>query len=248
MEAEQVDDLPTGVGWQFEPKWDGFRCIGVRNGRRVHLISKSGKPLGRYFPEIEQALKEASIGNFVIDGELCIPIRNELSFEHLQMRLHPAASRVAKLSHETPALFILFDLLAIDGVDLVRAPLTERRAKLEAFFADLRGHHAFRLSPTTASRAQAKRWLSRAGGGALDGVVAKRIDEPYRMGERAMLKIKCLRTADCVVGGFRYATGSKLVGSLLLGLYNESGKLDHVGLTSVTLKEASTVPPLKRRR
>jgi ATP-dependent DNA ligase len=238
MEARQVDALPDDPGWQYEPKWDGFRCIGVRDNRRVNLTSKSGKPLTRYFPEIEALLASAKPRRFAVDGELCIPVGASLSFEALQLRLHPAASRVTRLSQETPALFILFDILSVDGKDIRSEPLSARRARLEKLFATLPQDGGFRLSPFTRSAAEAKRWLRKAGGGMLDGVVAKRVDEAYQSGERAMLKVKCLRTADCVVGGFRYATGSRQVGSLLLGLYNDAGKLDHVGFTSGIAAEA----------
>jgi ATP-dependent DNA ligase len=180
-----------------------------------------------------EALKGLKPRRFILDGELAIPVGKILSFDALQLRLHPAASRVKKLAAETPSILIAFDLLQTPrGVDLTGKPLRERRRALEAFFAEMDGSSALRLSPATESRAEAERWLKRAGGGELDGVVAKRIDEPYRAGERAMIKVKCLRTADCVVGGFRYATGSRMVGSLLLGLFNADGKLDHVGFTS----------------
>jgi ATP-dependent DNA ligase len=232
MEARQVDELPRDNAWQFEPKWDGFRCVASRDGTKVALTGRSGKDLGRYFPEIVTALRGLPVKRFVLDGELVIPAGKVLSFDALQMRLHPAASRIAKLSVETPALLIVFDLLRAPDGELVNRPLSERRAALETLFVRLAGSPHLRLSPATTRRAEAQRWLARAGGGALDGVVAKRLDEPYRAGERAMLKIKCLRTADCVVGGFRYASNSKEVGSLLLGLYNEQGLLDHVGFTS----------------
>jgi ATP-dependent DNA ligase len=227
MEAKLVDALPSGDGWQFEPKWDGFRCIAVRDGGSVELISKAGKPLGRYFPEVVAMLEAVAEARFVLDGELIIPIGACLSFEALQMRLHPAESRVLKLSRETPAQLMLFDLLALGGRMLAAEPLSERRATLETFHAT-HGSEALLLSPATIDCEQAKAWLARSGG-ALDGVVAKRLDEPYRAGERAMLKVKQLRSADCVVGGFRYASGKSQVGSLLLGLFGEDGKLHHVG-------------------
>lgn len=233
MEARQEAELPRGPGWQFEPKWDGFRCLAIRDGDKIEMLSRSGKTLARYFPDMVAALRALKPRRFILDGELAIPVGKILSFDALQLRLHPAASRVKKLAAETPSILIAFDLLQTPrGVDLTGKPLHERRRALEAFFAALDEGSALRLSPATESRAEAERWLKRAGGGELDGVIAKRLDEPYRAGERAMIKVKCLRTADCVVGGFRYATDSRLVGSLLLGLFNEEGKLDHVGFTS----------------
>jgi ATP-dependent DNA ligase len=227
MEAKLVDELPLGDGWQFEPKWDGFRCIAARDDGAVELISKSGKPLARYFPEVVAMLEAMAEPRFVLDGELIIPIGECLSFEALQLRLHPAESRIRKLSGETPTHFMLFDLLALGGEMLAAEPLSVRRAALERFHA-AHGSDALLLSPATTDCDQAKAWLVRSGG-ALDGVVVKRLDEPYRPGERAMLKVKQIRSADCVVGGFRYASGKKEVGSLLLGLFGEDGKLHHVG-------------------
>jgi ATP-dependent DNA ligase len=233
MEARQVDELPHGKGWQYEPKWDGFRCLAAKNAETVELTGRSGKSLTRYFPDVAGRLAALKAKRFVLDGELVIPVDGQLSFDDLQLRLHPSAKRVAKLASERPALLMVFDLLqASDGRRLADRPLSERRGALERFSLDLGDNSVLRLSPVTLSRAEAGKWLAKAGGGALDGVVAKRLDEPYRPGERAMLKIKCLRSADCVVGGFRYGTGSGLVGSLLLGLYNPAGRLDHVGFTS----------------
>lgn len=231
MEARLVDSLPEGPGWQFEPKWDGFRCLAFRSGDDVELYAKSGKPLGRYFPEVVETVRALPGNDFVLDGELAIPVGDTLSFDALQLRLHPAESRVRKLSRETPAIFILFDMLIEPGGRrLVGRPLTERRSALEAFVAGT-SSPGIRLSPYTRDREEAAAWLERAGG-ALDGVVAKRLDGSYESGERAMLKVKRIRSADCVVGGFRYGTGSSLVGSLLLGLFNGEGMLDHVGFTS----------------
>jgi ATP-dependent DNA ligase len=231
MEAKLVDDLPDEAGWQFEPKWDGFRCIAFRDGEEIELQSKSGKPLGRYFPEMVAALKGLKADRFVLDGELIIPIGGVLSFDALQMRLHPAESRIRKLAAETPAQMMLFDCLAAaDGRSLVGRPLAERREALEALHGGEEASSLL-LSPHTLERKVAQSWLDMAGG-ALDGVVAKRRDGIYEAGERAMLKIKQLRSADCVVGGFRYASKKREVGSLLLGLYNDQGKLDHVGFTS----------------
>lgn len=232
MEAHIVDALPDDEGWQFEPKWDGFRCLAFRDGDSVALQAKSGRPLARYFPDMVAALQTLPAKRFVLDGELAIPVGDSLSFESLQLRLHPAASRVAKLAAATPALFILFDCLYTedDGV-LMERPFAARRDALEAFYAAQGGADALRLTDGTRDRAIAESWREHAGG-ALDGIVAKRLDAPYRAGERTMLKLKHLRTADCVIGGFRYATGKKEVGSLLLGLYNADGKLDHIGFTS----------------
>jgi ATP-dependent DNA ligase len=231
MEAKSVAELPDGGGWQYEPKWDGFRCLVFRWGEEVELQSKSGKPLARYFPEVVDAVRAMNAERFVLDGELVIPIGGQLCFDALQLRLHPAESRIRKLAAETPAQLILFDCLVDEkGADLAASPLGERRAALEALHAR-ENDPSILLSPMTCDLAVARGWLELAGG-ALDGVIAKRRDGPYISGERAMLKIKQLRTADCVVGGFRYATGKKEVGSLLLGLFNEEGKLDHVGFTS----------------
>jgi ATP-dependent DNA ligase len=232
MEAKLVDALPDEAGWQFEPKWDGFRCLAFRAGDEVDLRAKSGKPLARYFPEVVDFVRALKPTRFVIDGELAIPTGDTLAFDSLQMRLHPAESRIRKLAAETPAILILFDMLMTpDGRTLLDAPLTERRAALETFFANAGPTESLRLSPYTRERKEAQKWLAKAGG-ALDGVIAKRLDGPYVTGERAMLKVKRMRTADCVVGGFRYGTNSRVVGSLLLGLYNEAGRLDHVGFTS----------------
>ena len=232
MEAKLVTELPEEPGWQFEPKWDGFRCLAFRAGREVDLRAKSGKPLARYFPEVVAMLAALKPSPFVIDGELTIPVGGTLSFDALQMRIHPAESRIKKLAAETPAILILFDmLLDTKGNSLIEAPLSKRRAALERFFKAAGKAEGLKLSPYTLERDEARRWLDDARG-ALDGVIAKENEGPYLPGMRAMLKVKRLRTADCVVGGFRYATGSREVGSLLLGLYNRQGKLDHVGFTA----------------
>ncbi len=243
MEAKLVDALPQDEGWQFEPKWDGFRCIVFRDHEDVELQSKAGKPLGRYFPEVVAAIAGLKAERFVIDGELIIPIGGVLSFDALQMRLHPAESRIRKLSMQTPAQLMLFDCLALGEASLVDQPLSKRRQALESFFKAER-EPLLQLSPYTEDQAAAQAWLDQAGG-ALDGVVTKRRDGRYEAGERAMLKIKQLRTADCVVGGFRYAAKGREVGSLLLGLYNDDGKLDHVGFTSAIPAEEK--PALTKR-
>jgi ATP-dependent DNA ligase len=232
MEAKSVGTLPKDGQWQFEPKWDGFRCLIFKGNGEVELRAKSGKSLSRYFPEILTALQDAKADNFVLDGELTVPVGDTLSFAALQARIHPAESRIRKLSSETPALLILFDCLAAEPEgSLLNDPLTRRRAALERI-ADQLGHaHRTRLSPFTHQSEKAQRWLDDTSGG-LDGVVVKPVDAAYACGERTMLKVKRLRSADCVVGGFRYGKDSHQVGSLLLGLYNAEGKLDHVGFTS----------------
>ena len=230
MEALLAAELPEGGGWQFEPKWDGFRCLARRDGDEVTLTSKSGKPLGRYFPDVVGMLRGLHDDQFLIDGELIIPVDDALSFEALQLRLHPAESRVRKLASEHAAELMLFDVLELDGTDLRAEPLAERRTALERFFTRNKAPR-LHLSPMTRDRKTAVCWLRRSGG-ALDGVIAKRADLEYRSGERAMIKVKQQRTADCVVGGFRYAENKKVVGSLLLGLYDDDGRLNHVGFTS----------------
>ncbi|WP_283843350.1 ATP-dependent DNA ligase [Bradyrhizobium hereditatis] len=243
MEARSVDAIPKGAEWQYEPKWDGFRCLMSRRGGTVDLRSKSGEDLARYFPELVQAALALKASDFVLDGEIVVPHGKAFSFDDLLQRIHPAASRVRKLSQETPALFLAFDLLA-SAADkkLAASPLRERRPALEAFAkVQFKSHPTFRLSPATTSYATAQRWLKQSGGGS-DGVIAKRIDLPYQVGNRdGMQKIKKFRSADCVVGGFRYATNKianrRVVGSLLLGLYDEEGLLHHVGFTSA-IKQA----------
>jgi ATP-dependent DNA ligase len=230
MEALLAEELPEGEGWQYEPKWDGFRCIAVRTASKVELWSKSGKTLGRYFPEIVAMLGRLKATSFTVDGELLIDRGGELSFDALQMRLHPAESRVRKLSQETPAMFMAFDLLARGRSRLAAKPLADRRAALEEMLAS-EDEPMLLLSPATTDRKEALRWLKRSGG-ALDGVIAKRLDDLYRPGERAMVKVKQRRTADCVVGGFRYGRNGPEVSSLLLGLYDDKGLLNHVGFTS----------------
>ncbi|MDX0535902.1 ATP-dependent DNA ligase [Sinorhizobium medicae] len=233
MEARSAAELPGGGPWQYEPKWDGFRCLAFKSGSDVDIRAKSGKPLGRFFPEILDLLHRLGPKTFVLDGELVIAIEGRLSFDALQMRLHPAASRVEKLSLETPAQLILFDMLAdTDGAVLTGKPLRERRARLEAFVEENALSNMVELSPSTLDRREAGRWLTSWEAGATDGVVAKRLDGAYECGERAMVKVKRLRTADCVVGGYRYESNGPLVGSLLLGLYDAEGLLNHVGFTA----------------
>ena len=230
MEALLAAELPEGDGWQYEPKWDGFRCIARRDGDVIEMISRSGKPLGRYFPEVIEILGRIEEKRFILDGELILPHADRLDFEALQMRLHPAESRVQRLAKETPAQLMLFDLLQAGSKSFDEKPLFDRRAALETFYAE-NAVDGLLLSPATTDRGIAHDWLKRSGG-ALDGVVAKRLDQRYLFGERAMVKVKQLRTADCVVGGFRYAEKKAEVGSLLLGLYDDEGLLHHVGFTS----------------
>jgi ATP-dependent DNA ligase len=245
MEARSVDSLPEGPEWQYEPKWDGFRCILERDGAAVTLRSKSSEDLTRYFPELVDAARQLKAPRFALDGEIVVPGGRTFSFDDLLQRIHPAASRVARLAKETPALFVAFDLLANGKADLTGRTLTERRAELERFAHVFRGTPSFRLSACTTRHALAVRWLRQAGGG-FDGVIAKRRDLAYAAGSRdAMRKIKRYRSADCVIGGFRYAEnkldGRKVVGSLLLGLYDDDGLLHHVGFTSA-IKNAEKAP------
>jgi ATP-dependent DNA ligase len=233
MEALPATELPSGPEWQYEPKWDGFRCLAFRDGDRVDLQSKSGKPLTRYFPELAAALLGIKPKKFVLDGEIVIPVDGHLSFDELLMRIHPAASRVLKLSQEHPSVFIVFDLLVDEkGKLLVKLALKERRKQLERLAkSSFDDNSGISLSPVTGDLSEARKWFHMGVG--LDGIVAKRKDLPYQTGERTgMQKIKKQRTADCVVGGFRYLEKKKLAGSLLLGLYNEEGLLDHVGFSS----------------
>jgi ATP-dependent DNA ligase len=234
MEAKSAESLPSEAGtWQFEPKWDGFRCLAFRDGGAVELRGKSGTSLGRFFPEVLATLLDVPFERFVVDGELVIELNGRMTFDALQARLHPAASRIRKLSQETPARLILFDMLVgPDGSQVEALPLTERRSALEAFGEKAAIAGKLIVTPCTRDLAQAREWLDDFSHNGRDGVVAKRLDEKYLSGERAMIKVKRLRTADCVVGGFRYLSGSDEVGSLLLGLYNAQGLLDHVGFTS----------------
>jgi ATP-dependent DNA ligase len=233
MEALSVDEIPQGDNWQYEPKWDGFRCLVFRDGGKIELQSKSGQTLTRYFPDLVEAVAALKAKRFVLDGEIVIPRGKAFSFDDLLQRIHPAASRITKLAAETPALLIVFDLLLLDGDVLTKELLPERRKRLEAFAKKyMRRQKTIRLSPAATKLSDAKKWLRQVGA-TLDGIIAKRRDLPYEAGNRhGMQKIKNYRSADCVVGGFRYNEGKKTVGSLLLGLYNEQGLLDHVGFTS----------------
>jgi ATP-dependent DNA ligase len=248
MEARLVGTLPVGPQWQYEPKWDGFRCLAFRDGSSVELQSKSGQSLTRYFPEVVARLAALDASRFVLDGELVVAVDGSWSFDTLLQRIHPAASRVQKLADETPAAMLVFDLLVdARGADLTGLPLSERRHRLETFAAAHFPRVGIALSPATRRITIARTWL--AGRAGTDGVVAKRLDQPYRSGERtAMEKIKRKRTADCVVGGFRYASAGAVVGSLLLGLYDNDGILHHVGFTSsLSAEERRRVTPKLKR-
>lgn len=233
MEARSVSKLPLGPNWRYEPKWDGFRCLAFKNEEEIELISKSGKTLERYFPDIVEVLSRIKAKQFILDGELLIPVGSMFSFGELQLRLHPAASRVRKLALEHPAMYVLFDLLQdTNGNNLTDKPLSLRRKKLEAFYTRFAARENYLdLSLQTASLAQAMEWIAHMGG-SIDGIIAKNTEEDYHPCERQMQKYKFIRTADCVVGGFRYGTNSRLVGSLLLGLYDDARLLHHVGFTS----------------
>ena len=232
MLAKLAHELPEGDGWLFEPKWDGFRALVFRDGERVYLQSRDLKPLDRYFPELAAHLRAVLPERCVVDGEIVIATEGGLEFDVLQMRLHPAASRVAKLAKETPSSFVAFDLLAEGDEDLRDRPQAERRGRLER--ALVRARDSIHLTPSTRDRAIAQDWFHRFEGAGLDGVIAKHESTTYQPGKRAMIKVKHTRTADCVVGGFRWHKSGpgELVGSLLLGLYDETGALHHVGFTS----------------
>jgi ATP-dependent DNA ligase len=234
MEAKLVDEIPRGANWQYEPKWDGFRCLAFRKNDEVLLQSKAGQPLGRYFPEIVEALQKLEAKQFVVDGEIVILHDGHLSFDDLLLRIHPAVSRVQRLSQETPATYLLFDFLVDEKrKSLVSLPLSQRRQRLEQFYKALGKQDSIRLSPATREYETANRWMSQLAASGFDGVVAKELECAYASGERsAMRKIKRIRTADCVVGGFRYASKGGQIGSLLLGLYDENGLLNHVGFSS----------------
>src|SRR4051812_34976586 len=246
MEALSVDAIPTGDTWQYEPKWDGFRCLAFRDNDDVQLQSKAGQPLARYFPEVVEAVRVLKPRRFVLDGEIVVPVNGVLSFDDLLMRIHPAESRIRKLAGEHPAMYIVFDMLVDDrGSPLIEHPLADRRKKLEAFAGKHLDAGSIRLSPATEDLKQAKRWFESAGRN-LDGVIAKRLDVDYRSGERdGMVKIKNMRTVECVVAGFRYGSkDTETLGSLLLGLYDDAGLLHHVGFcSSISAKERKALTP-----
>ncbi len=231
MLAKLVDELPAEGGFLFEPKWDGFRAIVFRGRDDVYIQSRDLRPLDRYFPDLHDVLLDRLPPGGVFDGEIVIATPKGLDFDALQLRLHPAASRVAKLAKESPSSFVAFDLLAINGQSLLSTPQHERRAKLEAVLADV--SPPVYLTPMTRDRQVAAEWLERFEGAGLDGVIAKPDNSLYEPGKRAMFKIKHSRTADCVVAGFRWHKSiTNAVGSLLLGLYDARGALHHVGVTS----------------
>jgi ATP-dependent DNA ligase len=252
MLSKPVPVLPAGGGWLFEPKWDGFRAIVFRDGDRLYLQSRDLRPLDRYFPDLAAPLRAALPARSVVDGEIVIATGEGLDFDLLQLRLHPAASRVAKLAAETPASFVAFDLLAEGDQDLRPRPQAERRARIEKALARAEGR--VRLTPCTRDRAVAQEWFHRFEGAGLDGVIAKHESTIYQPGKRVMLKIKHVRTADCVVAGFRWHKKGpgELVGSLLLGLYDDEGALHHVGVTSsfttvMRRQLATELAPLRAR-
>jgi ATP-dependent DNA ligase len=232
MLAKLLEELPIGDGFLYEPKWDGFRAIVFRGGSEVFIQSRDSRPLDRYFPELHDVLLSALPDGCILDGEIVIATRRGLDFDALQMRLHPAASRVAKLAKETPSAFVAFDLLAVDGRDVRAEPQRQRRVLLERLLAGVKP--PIYVTPMTRDSALAAEWLSQFEGAGLDGVIAKPERGIYEPGRRAMFKVKHARTADCVVAGFRWHKTGKntLVGSLLLGLYDDHGRLQHVGVTS----------------
>ena len=251
MLAKVAEALPTDERLMYEPKWDGFRAIVFRGqGDDVYIQSRDSKPLDRYFPELHDQLRASLPPGCVVDGEIVIVTARGLDFDSLQLRLHPAASRVAKLAGEIPSSFVAFDLLAVDGQSLVDAPQAERRRRLEQLLADARA--PLHLTPMTPSRDVAAEWLREFEGAGLDGVIAKWPDLRYQPGKRVMVKIKHIRTADCVVAGFRWhKSGDDVVGSLLLGLFDDHDVLHHVGVTSaftmpIRRKLAIELEPLRR--
>ncbi len=250
MLAKVAEELPRADGFLFEPKWDGFRAIVFRGASDVFIQSRDLRPLDRYFPELHDVCLGALPDGCVVDGEIVIATPEGLDFDALQLRLHPAASRVAKLSKEMPSSFVGFDLLAVGGRDIREAPQDDRRRQLEALLGRI--EPPIHLTPMTRERAVAEKWLAEFEGAGLDGVIAKPAGATYQPGKRAMFKIKHARTADCVVAGFRWhKTGVGVVGSLLLGLYDDRGTLHHVGVTSAFTMEtrralAKELEPLRK--
>ncbi|MDB5859603.1 MAG: ATP-dependent ligase-like protein [Ramlibacter sp.] len=231
MLAKIAESLPTGDGFLYEPKWDGFRALVFRHNDQTYLQSRDLRPLNRYFPELEKALQESLPKGCVLDGEIVVAGPRGLDFDALQQRIHPAPTRIARLAKETPASFVAFDLLGAGGKSTMALPQSERRVRLERLLA--KAKPPLHLTPVTRDRAQAEEWLQKFEGAGLDGVIAKLETAIYQPGKRAMLKIKHARTADCVVAGFRwYKERNDAIGSLLLGLYDDAGVLHHVGVTS----------------
>ena len=230
MLAKGAEDLPDAEGWLFEPKWDGFRCIVVREGDSIELTSRGSRPFTRYFPELLEPLRKQLPERCAVDGELLVVGGDALDFDALQQRIHPAASRVKMLSETTPARFVAFDLLALDGDDWLSTPFAERRARLEALLA--KAAPPLHLTPITADVATARDWFTRFEGAGLDGVVAKRAEGAYEPGKRGWVKVKHQRTADMVVAGFRWHKDGAGVGSLMLGLYDDNDNLHSVGVAS----------------
>lgn len=246
MEARRVASVPAGDQWQFEPKWDGFRALIFRSGDEVVIQSKAGQPLTRYFPELVEAFLALKPKQFVLDGEIVVPLHGVLSFDDLLLRIHPAASRIRKLADEAPSSFYAFDILVAKGKAVADRPIEERRELLEKFFATVTDNPRIQLSPATTDRKLALAWFDKFGAVGLDGVMAKKLGEPYHSGDReGMVKVKHFKTADCVVGGFRYGEGTRQVGSLLLGLYDDEGRLVHIGHTS-SIKQADRAPLTKQ--
>jgi len=238
MEANRVDRIPEGDRWQFEPKWDGFRAIVFRDGDKIAIQSKSGTPLARYFPELVDAFHKLKTKQFVLDGEIVVPVDGKPSFDDLLLRMHPAESRIKKLAADAPAHYFAFDLLVIKEKLIKDQPIEKRRKQLEKFFEAIPAESLLKLSPATTDRKLAKEWFTKYSRLGLDGIMAKRLGEPYHSGDRTgMVKVKHLKSADCVVGGFRYGEGTKIVGSLLLGLYDDEDRLVHVGHTSSIRKD-----------
>jgi ATP-dependent DNA ligase len=228
MLAKASKELPVGDGFAYEPKWDGFRCIAFRSGDEVYLGSRNERPLTRYFPELLEPMREQLPDKVVLDGEIVIATPNGLDFDALQLRMHPAESRVKKLAAEIPSSFVAFDLLALGDVDARALPLEERWRTLTEVLADV--EPPLYLTPSTRDPDKARDWFERFEGAGLDGVVAKKLAEPYRENERVHLKVKHARTADCVVAGFRWHKSGGVIGSLLLGLYDDAGDLHHIGV------------------
>lgn len=237
MEAKRTDRIPAAGSWQFEPKWDGFRAVIFRDGNEVAIQSKAGQPLGRYFPEVIDAARKLKAKKFVLDSELVVPVEGRLSFDDLLLRIHPAVSRIEKLAREIPAQILAFDLLVepsrgAGGAKLIATqPIEKRRERLERFFEGIGGDSGFLLTPATTDRDVASEWFEQWGEAGLDGIIAKRLGEPYHSGDReGMVKVKHFRDADCVVGGFRYSTsGRGSIGALMLGLYDDAKRLVYVG-------------------